>query len=545
MAYELTMEGLFSYFSPRVVEKIIKLPLIRRHLSVHDYFLCLDECASVSKAEEGPFGFLIDPAQRILGLDVLKASAVEEVLQYLAIPEVAQAYRDYYHLHFADFLASLHLAKKEQPLRLASQEFILNPVTEKKLILLIQAGLATPFHEFTHAIIEQDQLLRAISTQLSYQAHQAQQFIAQVEEEDVKYKQAIISIAFSVIRMGLGVFHVSELTNISQSLAQLASSSFDKIESKLSSIVSEIQNLVIYAHINVLHDAEKELLSIPAPEDIALSWSNYRMNIFDNANDAIKRILDTCVRTDDFFRCIIRETLYQQGEMTEDLLLVRATEKARLYVVDIANSLHSQVARIRHIHNAISSAAGMRKIEEYFRKICLINYTVNHERPMGSSPGWLTKKLGHRLSFYFPDVVFQEKWFPVTIGSLFSHGVKYCKETIPLEKYRERKRQASVVLGLFRNSPEVKRKLFRNLQEQGSHLSDDLIRGLQKQQSAAEVPMFLQSENYDSTRVRHYSFSRRQLSLFSFDEPQALDLLPKSVVLIGSRKRSDASAESI
>ena len=527
MTHELTMDGLFSYFDPITVEKIIELPLVKRHLSVHDYFQCKESCSKSGILKclqrEG-----IRPFNAILSFDALQHAPIDEVLPYLSINKIKQAYLDSYGDYFS-FYESKILALTEQP-HLNYEIFspMLDLVSEKKLILHIQAAMALPLQAFTNAILEQDFLLLEIASQLTYQAGEAQKFIAAIQEDDEQYKQAVINVTFSVIKMGLSVFHVDQLLSVGQSLSTLASSAFEKIDNKLSSLVSEIKNLVVNAHLHVLEEAERELLSNTAPEDITLRWSMYRAHIFHRENELIKSVLDTCVNNDYFFRCVIKETMYQHKELTQEMLLIHATEKARLYVTEIVNTLKSQVMKIQHIRDAVRSPEGKKKIEFYFQQLSLIHYTMNHENSTNITQGWLTKKLGHRLSFYFPEVIFQKKWSPVTLQNLFHHGVVYCKQKMTLQEYQARRRNSRVVLGLFRNSPRVKEALFSSLEEQITLLSDQLIHQLQQQNSAAQLDDVFHGDTYD-TGKRRYCFRRRQLSIFSFHEPDLEQTVTKSI----------------
>ena len=531
MTHELTMDGLFSYFDPNIVEKIIELSLVKRHLSVHNYLCCKEACSQSQISLKYLHKEKGEPFQAILSFDVLQHASIDELVLYLSIAEIKAAYLHCYGEYFAFFELKMFALKDKLHPNYDDLCPMLDLVSEKKIILHIQAAMALPLNAFTNALLEQHLYLEEIASQLTYQAGEARQFIAAIQADDEKYKQTVVNISFSVIKIGLSVFHADELINVSQSLYALASGTFDKIENKLSSLVSDIQKLVIKAHLQALQEAEKELLSDTAPEDISLRWSKYRSHIFHRSNELIKSFLDACVNNDYFFRCVIRETIYQHKELTQEMLLIHATEKSRQYVVDIVKGLQSQVMKVQHIRDSVRSPQGMKRVEFYFRRLCLINYTMSHEHTENFTQSWLTKKLGHRLSFYFPDIVFQKKWAPVKLQNIFHHGVKYCKQKMTLKEYQSRRRNSSVVLGLFRNSSHVKEELFSTLESQITILSDQLIKELQQQDNTLDpVDVCHQVDDCDSTRKKQrYSFGRRQLSLFSFHEPDVDSNVNKSI----------------
>ena len=549
MIDELTMEGLFNYFDPIAIKKIIELSLVKRHLSVHDYCKCKGAFArpqinrDLLPQETG--GYL----HALLSFNALKRASIDELIEYFSVAEIKKAYLHCYGEYFSIFESKMMASVEKSQYGFDAPDFfsfpLLDEAREKTLALQIQAVMALPLQAFANMITEQDLLLQEIASVLTYQAGKAQKFIAAIQEDDIRYKQVVVSLAFSVLKLGFGVMNVGELVNVGESLSSLASSTFEKIEEKFSIFVSDIHNLVIKAYFRVLGDAEKELLSSTAPEDITLCWVLYRANIFRNANKSIKHILDTCVDNNDFFRCIIKETLYQHEELTDDELLINATEKARLYIQNIVEGLQSQVNKVRLIRDAVLSREGSEKIALYYRKICLINYTMSHENSRVMQQTWLTKALGHRLSYYFPTVIFQEKWTLVKLNDFVYGGVSYCKQKIPLTEYQDRRRNSPVVLGLFRNSSRVKKKLFMSLEEQIPHLSDCLIQELQQPQMVAHSEVNFADDTHDTMRT-HYSTRRRQLSLFSFSEPpvneQTIKPIPQPappVVLISQRSFDD------
>lgn len=543
MTFELTKEGLFSYFDPETVKEIIELSLVKRHLSAHDYCQCRDGLSHPLQKFKSSHKNTLDPTHTILGFDALKHASLKEVRQYLGIKKINDAYVQCYGEYFSFFQAKI-LASTDNPNNPCNNPPpLLDFGSEKKLILNIQSAMSLPLQAFTNAILEQDFLLQEIASQLIYQARKAEQFISRIKDDDAKYKQTVVSLAVSLLKMGLGVFNVSELIDVSQSLSNLASGACETIEEKLSDLVSDIQTLVIHTHLWVLQEAESKLLSTTAPEEITLRWDMYRAHIFHSTNQSIKHVLDSCVNNDNFFRCIIKETIYQHQGLSQEMLLIHAVEKAHGYMANIANGLQSQVAKIRQIKNAVVSSEGSQNIEIYFRKIGLINYTLHHEKSGSMIQQWLTKPLGHLLTFYFPDVVFQKKWTPVRLYSLVHHGVWYSKQKITLQEYTKRRSESIVVLGLFRNSSTVKETLFATLEDKIPHLSDQLVQSLQQQNSTYPPAHENVFDDYASLRRGRRSFLQPREALFSFREPNPdaifIKPLPKgdnSVVLIAQRE---------
>jgi hypothetical protein len=485
----------------------------------------------------------VEPYYAILNFEILKQAIPAEVDEYLQHEKVREVYLHCYGEYFEVFESKHLMPKVESPIVSCSRTSSFDVGQEKILMLHIQAAMALPLQAFSNAIMEQDVLLQEIASLIIYQAGQAQKFVSCIKADDVKYKQTVVNLAFSMVKMGLGFLNAGELINISRSLADLATSSVDKMEEKLPSLVGDIQNLVIHTHLRVLHEAEQELLSATAPEDITLRWANYRAHIFHSANRSIKHVLDTCVNNDDFFRCVLKETLAHHPQASNEMLLLNSTEKARQYLAEINLALQSQVAKIHHIRDAVKSPDGGVKVEYYFRKIGLINYAMEHTRNHNLIQNWLTKKLGHRLSFYFPDIIFQKKWASSRLSYVIYHGVSYCKQTLSLKEYQERKSNASVVFGLFRNSAKVRKRLLCNLEDQKPQLHDELIDSLQRQAvNTLPEDVFLETE-HDSYRSNRYCFIRRRLSLFSFTEPlphnestHSFDSGHGSVVLVSRRE---------
>ncbi len=502
MSYELTTEGLFSYFDPDTIKELIELPLIKRHLSTHDYYRCKEILANPQQRLQLPPPKSIHIKYAILGEHILKSSSLDEVKKYLDRAEIKKVYSSYYGQYFSLFYQKISAMQEGLQSDLTQLPPLLDEVKEKKLMLSIQSALAIPLQAFTNAIDEQDHLLQVIAAHLIYQASKAQQYVSNIQEDDLKYKLTILSLVTSVIKMGLGAINASELMSISSSLTELASKSFEKIEEKLSVLVSEIQFLLIQTHSWVLQDAESKLLFTTEQSEIELRWVDYRDHIFERANQSIKEILDRCVNNDDFFRCIIKETIYQHEGLTKDKLLLHAVDKARGYVAEIVQGLKAEVHKIRLVKNAVVSPEYDASIAAYFRKIYLINYTLKHQTSDHWIQKWITKKLGHQLSFYFPEVVMQKTWAPRS------------KKQISCEK------GSLIVLGLFQNSSKTKVKLCARLEEEAIHLSDRLVDELHGKVRPQRHGAFLTDVSEEIRgRAGSYSLVQPLQRLFSFSEP--------------------------
>ena len=81
MTYELTKEGLFNYFGPEIVENIIELPLVKRHLSAHDYCQCRGIFSRPQRSFDDLCKKTDEPIHAILGFDVLQDALINEVMQ--------------------------------------------------------------------------------------------------------------------------------------------------------------------------------------------------------------------------------------------------------------------------------------------------------------------------------------------------------------------------------------------------------------------------------------------------------------------------------
>lgn len=517
MRQELTMDGLFGYFDPIEVEKIIELPLIQRYLSVSEYNLCKEACAKkpihLSAVKEK---YVAEHA--VLNFEALKHASIGEVMQYLNLPNIRDAYLQAYGEYFTFFESNV-LFFKDKPDSICGNLFpVLDEVSEKTLIFSLKSAIGLPLEVFNNALLQQDFLLQEIAAEFVEQATKAQDFIFSIQESDTKHKQSVINLAFSFIRLGFGVVNAGELFAISASLSALVTQSFDEMQDKFASIVFGIQNLVTSTHHAVLADAEKGLFLTSSPKDIERCWTKYRVRIFEKANSSIKDILKSCIANDNFFRCIIRETLCQHKNLTYEMLQIKVTEKAEQYFAIIAEGLISQVTRIQHMRDVVISAQGRQKIECYYRKIGLINYAKQHEEAGTMTQKWLTKRLGHRLAFYFPEI-FQKKWTPVVLFTMFHHPVNYCKQQITPKDYQDRMSQAAVVLRAVGNSSKVKVDLYMYLEDQIPRLSDDLIHELQKQDAMPEFDVFL-ADGYNSVRKTRHSFSQSKRVLFDFTDPE-------------------------
>ena len=548
MTCDLTRDGLCGCFDPLILATLIQLPLVKRHLSAEDYIYCQSICAQSMQSVTPPVKVALDKA--ILPLSVLEKSDKQEVAGYLNIDAVKKAYIRAYGLRFQQFLSRYDSLQQD----LSTESFGFSPpnvlpflrgsLQERKLIFQIQAAMALPLEAFTHAILEQDFYLQEIAAVITYQATKAHQLIAAFEANDIAYKKTVINLGLSVIKVGLGVVNGAELINVCQSLSTLAMNDEMVMDTTaFTAVIGNIRSLVLATHWQVLQQAEKQLLSTALTEDLSVRWVMYRAQVFRQANAAIQQVIETCLKSDDFLRCIMRETCTEYPNLTDDALVIFSTEKVRAYVANIASALQDQIEKIGCIRDVIVSAEGSEKIEAYFEKMGLINYTLDHENSSSALHRFLTKKLGHRLSFYFPEVIFQKKWAPITLFGLLHRDVVYSKRKISVKEYQERRQKTPVVLGLFSNSSRVKKSLFMNLEEQIPHLNDCLIEDLQ-QSTVDAAGVFLPNGvlTEQGGNVRRYSFKQQRLSLFSFTEEKSDSPIAKrrrstdsGVVLLSSR----------
>ncbi len=552
MMQELTKEGLFSHFDPRDIAILIELPVVKRNLSSHEESLCRkffvqSRRNSVSLRTES-----VHPEQAILSFEALRHATIHEIVEYFTVQRVCDLYSRV-HGYYFELLVSNIVAAKNTPDRTYGQLFcLLDEVSEKTIILAIQSAMALPLGIFNNALAEQNILLEEIADEFTFYSTKAQKFIVTVQERDVKYKQMVINLAFSILRLGLNIANAGELITVSQSLAELATSTLGNIQAQFPNLITEIEKLVANTNAHALCSADKQLLATTLPEDVARGWARYRHQVFHQANSQIQRVLDTCVNNDMFYRCVIKETLAEQPHLNNERLLIHTTEKAKNYITSIVTGLQKQVAIIRQVRNAALSKGGGDKIEQYFQKICLINYAKHHEGVGGTANKWLTKRLGHLLTRNFPEKVFQEKFSPVTLMGLFHLRVKYCQRDMTTEEYRMMRAKSSVVLSAFRNSSVVKDELMRNLDDLIPHLGDLLIEELQAQQVLSPVEDPLVDTYATLGKKGRYSFVQRQRVLFDFSQPTlalegigvALGSLPTpegSPVLTSHRRRSSES----
>lgn len=523
MTQELTKDGLFSYFDPRDIATMLELPLVKRNLSVHEESLCrkallMSRRNSVSSRTE-----TVSPEQAILSFESLRYATISEVVDYLQIDRVSDAYSQVHGQYFEHLVSNI-VAAKNTPDRTCGQLFcMLDEISEKKIILAIQSAMALPLGVFNNVLAEQNILLEEIADEFTFYSTKAQKFIVAVQERDIKYKQMVINLAFSILKLGLSVANAGELVNVSQSLAELATNTLGNIQAQLPNLITEIQKLVANTNAQALCGADKQLLATTLPEDVSKGWARYRHQVFHQANSQMQRVVETCVNNDLFYRCIIKETLAAHPHLNKDKLLIQATENAKKYITSIVTGLLKQVAIIRQVRNAALSKDGGEKIERYFEKICLINYAKHHESDGSTAHKWLTKRLGHLLTRNFPEVVFQEKFSPVRLQGLFHQRVKYCQREMTSEEYKMMREKSSVVLSAYRNPPAVKDDLMKNLDELIPFLGDRLIEDLRAQQ--AYPPMIEPPVDSFSTLAKRgrYSFAQRKQVLFDFNPPKVLE----------------------
>lgn len=504
MTYELTKKGLFSYFDPKEVCEIIELPLIQHHMSTYQYNLCRAECSTPLSAASTKKKYA--SKETVLDFEALQCAPIANVIEYLNITNVRAAYVQVYGKYFIYFESQV-LASKNEPCRLCGELFpVIDEISEQKLILSIKAATSLPILAFNNALLQQDFLLQSIALVFKKQASNAQDFIAQIQGRDIAHKESVINLAFSFVKLSLSMINMGELLNVGARFSELAAYAFEEIEARLPALVLQVQELVATTHYGVLAEAEKGLFSTVLPEDIESCWAEYRIRIFEKANSAIADVLKNCVANDDFFRCIIREVLCQQKNVTYDMLYIKAAEKTEHYFKVIAEGLLAQVAKIRHMRDAVVSEEGTQKIGHYYRQLGLINFAKQHEMGGSLTQQWLTKETGHRISFYFPEV-FQKKWTG-TFYSIFHRPVPYCKQLMSLEEYKQRKQKAVVVLAAVGNSVRVKEELYMYLEEQAPRLRETLFRELRELKPSSPQYNGFVSDGATLPRRGRYSFTQ-------------------------------------
>lgn len=512
MTYELTKKGLFSYFDPKEVREIIELPLVQHHMSTYQYNLCRAECSTPLNYASTKKKYA--SKETVLAFDALQRAPIGDVIEYLNITNVRAAYVELYGKYFI-FFESQVLASKNEPCMLCGELFpVIDEISEQKLILSIKAATSLPILAFNNALLQQDFLLQAIALVFKKQATNAQEFIAEIQGRDVAHKESLINLAFSFVKLSLSMVNMGELLNVGARFSELAAYAFEEIEARLPDLVLEVQGLVATTHYGVLADAEKGLFSTVLPEDIESCWAEYRIRIFEKANSAIADVLKSCVANDDFFRCIIREVLCQHKNLTHDMLYIKAAEKTEHYFKVIAEGLLAQVAKIRHMRDAVVSEEGTQKIGEYYRKLGLINFAKQHEIRGSLTQQWLTKQTGHRISFYFPEI-FQKKWTG-TFYSIFHRPVPYCKQLMSLEEYKQRKQKAVVVLAAVGNSVRVKEELYMYLEEQAPKLMERLFRELRGLKPSSPQHNGVVSDGPTLSRRGRYSFTQSEEVFLDF-----------------------------
>lgn len=535
MTYELTKEGLFSYFDPVEVMRIIKLPIVRRSISEYESTLCLEACDTFSN-ESTSVKKSIDARHAILNFEVLQYATIKEVTDYLKIPQVRALYVQCYGEYFKFFETNVLNAQHQPHAKCGELFAVIDEISERELILHMKSAMGFALIALGNILQKQDLLLQEIATHFSEQATKAQSYIAALQEKDNKYKESVINCAFSLLKLGLDVVHAGELLNIGESLSNLVAIAFDKIEVNFASFITGMQTLVVCTHGGAVAEAEKGLLATALPQDIERFWTRYRVSLFEYSNNKIGGILESCLKNDNFFRCIIREVLYQKKELTYRELLGPATKKAEKYITDILQSLQNQVAKIDHLRKAAASEEGHERIALYFRQVCLFNYAKQHEHADKKvTTGWFTRHLGRELTINFPGVVFQKKIFPIGV---FHHHVTYCKRKITTEEYREMRKHADVRLGLFTNSADIE-GLISSLEDRMPLLMDLLIQDLQEISFNSSLPSELVND-IGSVRKARYSFSQRRRVLFDFSDSKPKESNPvkpaeNAVVLLSRR----------
>jgi len=492
MTSELTMEGLFSYFDPKTVLEIIRQKLPQQNISAEDYHRCLDACDSQSFHQRDVYTKNIIPINALLSLPTLQQASITDVLSYLDILAVKDAYLHCYGENFLIFETNFLKARDERIIDFSPPSLNLDPVTEKLLITQLQAALSPMMVHFYEELRKQDFLLQEIAADLSLQAKEAQKYILAVQKYNAEYKDNALKLLFSIIRVGLNAVNANEVVNLGATLTKVASSILGDADI-LTAIVSGVQDRMSNTCVEVLAEAEKQLLSATTPDAIARCWLSYRRQINTSSNELIRDIYSS-----NFFKCVIRETLAQGKGLTQEALLINSTEKAQDYLSKILSGLTSQVAKIQRMGKAIQSHEGSEEVKNYFQKIFLIRYTTAQINSKRYFERWISKGVGRQLAAHFPASVSQKGW--------------------SFKELCRKRPNATVRLGFFYNSRQDLRKLNEELKGLPHKLNDELV-GVLAQLEPQNCSEVLDTLSIDSANHGVYFFPRSRRSIFSSPTP--------------------------
>ena len=386
---------------------------------------------------------------------------------------------------------------------------------EKVIMFHLKTFMASQMQQALSLILAQDFLLQEMSSEFIFHASKADDFISVVKDNDTKYKQSILNICFSLVRLGLDLVNAGEIVDVCVELSGLAKSS-EYIQGKLYEIVGSIQDIVAFDTHQALVESEVRLVSHNT-QSIDREWVSYRANVYKKSYAAIHMLWEKCINSDDFMLCIIKQAVNSHMDDQNNLLL-ESVQIAKSYINDILQPLYDQLQKISMIRDSIKSKQGSQLIQLYFRRMHLIDFALSHEYSKSFLGRWLSKSMGHQLARYFPELVFQKKLSPIWPYRFMGRKVRYAGEKISAKEYFFRKGMAESVLGIFCTSRNIKNELYESLEDVMSLYTDKLIAGLQQSQDHIsdefEVQVFDDGDEKKSLRCGRYNLRRPVLSLF-------------------------------
>jgi hypothetical protein len=323
---------------------------------------------------------------------------------------------------------------------------------KKRMIREVKASMGPILVDFSEEISSQNFALLTIQDVFCHHAHKAQTYVDSVKAKDRAYKQSLVDLGLSVIKLGLSSVHLADMVDIAQSLQDIISNSLVRIEERLSNIVTDIEDSVDQAHDQVFRNVEnrleKQLLAHTGPEDLKMYWIQYRAAVNAQSYDAIKDILDKTLKTDDFIWCTILAAIEANPSGNPLDWTNTAAEKFDIYVKRVFDSLSERVSLIKLISKNILQKDVSDEIVSYFKKIGLADYVLAQDGKRGLE-GWLTNKVGRELSKQFPGI-FQSKIRPIWLG----------RKPRSISARRTLKSEAEIVLRSGPNTEIKKQQLF-------------------------------------------------------------------------------------
>ena len=517
MGRKLLSEVVFLFNKKEKKEEFIQIPFVRKILGDVEYMKVTQLILLDSNTKYLSEHYLDHTSREglILDLDVLQEYDLEDIYQYIFTSEIRDEYIRKYGTEYFRFESSFKVHNISLQDQGDIKEQQLDDASFRIMIIQLKSFMGSQLQRATSLILAQDFSLQEIAAELTFQAQQAKKFMSAVKENDIKYKQNVINLCFSLIRAGLDMVNASEIVDICLMLADLAQSSED-IQAKLVDVVDNMQDIVAYDNHRALVDSEMELVSMSNPQDIDRKWVFYRASVYRKSFEAIQLLWNECINSDNFMRCIIKQAARSQVNSKDDTML-EAAQVAKSYIDAILEPMQQQLDRISTVRNSVKSIAGGEYVQIYFRRMNLINYTLSHENSRSWVGRWLSKSIGHQLTKYFPAEVFQKKWSPIWCYRLCKKKVKYAGGKISTREYFERKNRAELVLGQVSNSKSKKSDLFGILEHVIPTYKDRLVDKLHNPNDSMVDEYdgrLLTVESEGSLSRGRYTFNRPTLTLF-------------------------------